>query len=479
MLYRELIPPQIHVLDLMPLWVSHLPKDASYEHVSGLVMNEQEFASNPQLDDYFALNLNKRPKISMRGEIFDFVVNSASVQYLTRLGQVFASASRMLRLSGRSIVDYSHSRFPTKAVAIWQQLSRDNRARLGSSYHVISGSFDESFFLDRSPENAAPLWVVIARKATHSNLPIFTQPRPTRKFLSAREFFAIIPRCISRNGVGAYTKPTMSVQCSGKGYSTGHNEARGRSKSCETGSQAYAQVLRKLTHGSGWTRMQETGHRRAGGLFLAFASSNVLDRLTQLRRKTPQQRQARALNASDIRRDLYLLRRQLKRLAIDHQQHPAHRFKDSDAASHIPDGPRSRAEIHIGPGDRRMDQLHRRRPARISVEGDLVLQLTPLIIVAGDHHLTNVLPSFQCGQPLPVLTCLAAFAIHESRDHRPRLIAVGWQPNRSQHKLVPDKQPHRHAVFRQSTQKFPCPIQRVHHPRRCTVDQRRHLLRLF
>jgi len=193
MLYRELIPPQIHVLDLMPLWVSHLPKDASYEHVSGLVMNEQEFASNPQLDDYFALNLNKRPKISMRGEIFDFVVNSASVQYLTRLGQVFASASRMLRLSGRSIVDYSHSRFPTKAVAIWQQLSRDNRARLGSSYHVISGSFDESFFLDRSPENAAPLWVVIARKATHSNLPIFTQPRPTRKFLSAREIFCHHP----------------------------------------------------------------------------------------------------------------------------------------------------------------------------------------------------------------------------------------------------------------------------------------------
>lgn len=164
-LYREVIPPGSRVLDLMSSWISHLPEDVAYERVSGLGMNEQELASNPQLNDYVVHNLNERPEMPLLDDSFDFVINAVSVQYLTRPTEVFSSIRRVLRPGGASIVAFSHRLFPTKAVAIWQQLSRDDRARLVASYHVMAGGFDDPVFLDRSPEDADPLWAVIAKKA--------------------------------------------------------------------------------------------------------------------------------------------------------------------------------------------------------------------------------------------------------------------------------------------------------------------------
>jgi len=163
-LYREIIPPGSRVLDLMSSWVSHLPTDVTYERVSGLGMNEQELASNPQLNDYVVHNLNERPEMPLLNDTFDFVINSVSVQYLTRPTEVFACVRRVLKPGGVSIVAFSHRLFPTKAVAVWQQLNRDDRARLVASYHVLAGGFNEPIFLDRSPEDADPLWAVIAKK---------------------------------------------------------------------------------------------------------------------------------------------------------------------------------------------------------------------------------------------------------------------------------------------------------------------------
>lgn len=164
-LYREIIPPGSRVLDLMSSWISHLPTDVSYEHVSGLGMNEQELASNPQLDDYVVHNLNDRPEMPLVDDSFDFVINAVSVQYLTRPTEAFASVRRVLKPGGLSIVAFSHRLFPTKAVSVWQQLNRDDRARLVASYHVLAGGFDEPMFVDRSPQDADPLWAVIAKKA--------------------------------------------------------------------------------------------------------------------------------------------------------------------------------------------------------------------------------------------------------------------------------------------------------------------------
>jgi hypothetical protein len=87
-----------------------------------------------------------------------------SVQYLTQPAAVFASIARVLRPGGTSLVTFSHRMFPTKAVAVWQQLSRDDRARLVASYHVLAGGFEEPVFLDRSPAGADPLLAVIAQR---------------------------------------------------------------------------------------------------------------------------------------------------------------------------------------------------------------------------------------------------------------------------------------------------------------------------
>jgi SAM-dependent methyltransferase len=164
-LYRELIPAGSEVLDLMSSWVSHLPEDVEYGRVVGLGMNEQELATNPQLDDYVVHNLNEDPALPFEDASFDFVVNAVSVQYLTQPAAVFASIARVLRPGGTSVVAFSHRMFPTKAVAVWQQLSRDDRARLVASYHVLAGGFEDPIFLDRSPAGADPLWAVVAKKA--------------------------------------------------------------------------------------------------------------------------------------------------------------------------------------------------------------------------------------------------------------------------------------------------------------------------
>ena len=163
-LYADTIPPGSDVLDLMSSWVSHLPTEVAYGRVAGLGMNEQELATNPQLDDYVVHDLNARPELPFLDESFDFVVNAVSVQYLTRPAAVFASIARVLRPGGSSIVAFSHRMFPTKAVAVWQQLSRDDRARLVASYHVLAEGFDDPVFLERSPEGADPLWVVVAQR---------------------------------------------------------------------------------------------------------------------------------------------------------------------------------------------------------------------------------------------------------------------------------------------------------------------------
>ena len=163
--YAETIPPGSEVLDLMSSWVSHLPTEAAYERVVGLGMNEQELATNKQLDDYVVHDLNAKPELPFLDESFDFVINAVSVQYLTRPTEVFASIARVLRPGGTSVVAFSHRMFPTKAVAVWQQLSRDDRARLVASYHVLAEGFDDPVFLDRSPAGADPLWAVVARRS--------------------------------------------------------------------------------------------------------------------------------------------------------------------------------------------------------------------------------------------------------------------------------------------------------------------------
>jgi len=59
--FREVIPAQADVLDLMSSWVSHLPADLPLGRVTGLGMNAVELAANPHLKDYVVQSLNESP----------------------------------------------------------------------------------------------------------------------------------------------------------------------------------------------------------------------------------------------------------------------------------------------------------------------------------------------------------------------------------------------------------------------------------
>ena len=165
-LYRELIPQDASVLDLMSSWVSHLPRELPLVRVAGLGLNRQELAGNERLHDFEVHNLNRDPELPYRDDEFDVVLNAFSIQYLVRPIEVFRSVRRVLKPGGMHILAISHRMFPEKAIAVWQSLSMEDRLRLVGSYFVVSGGWEEPRFVDRSPSDADPLIAIYARNVS-------------------------------------------------------------------------------------------------------------------------------------------------------------------------------------------------------------------------------------------------------------------------------------------------------------------------
>ena len=157
--YREALAPEDELLDLMSSWVSHLPQDVTYRKVTGLGMNLDELNANVFLDQVLVHNLNKTPALPFPDASFDAVMIVVSIQYLTRPFEVFNEIQRVLKTGGRCIVAMSHRLFPTKAIYAFQTLAPQDRVQLVKEYMRQSG-LSEIEFIDRSPENADPLWII-------------------------------------------------------------------------------------------------------------------------------------------------------------------------------------------------------------------------------------------------------------------------------------------------------------------------------
>jgi SAM-dependent methyltransferase len=162
--YRELLPAGGDVLDLMSSWVSHLPEEMAFGRVCGLGMNQSELAENARLDDYAVHDLNREPQLPFADASFDAVVNAVSIQYLVRPVEVFRSCARILRPGGLHLVALSHRCFPTKAVRAWHVLPAPERLEVVRSYFRMAGGYQPAEILDRSPDGADPLWIVMARR---------------------------------------------------------------------------------------------------------------------------------------------------------------------------------------------------------------------------------------------------------------------------------------------------------------------------
>ncbi len=163
-LYRERLPIDGEILDLMSSWVSHLPPEIGYARVVGLGMNARELAANPRLDAYDVRDLNADPTLPYADASFDAVAICVSVQYLTCPVEVMREVARVLRDDGQIVISFSNRCFPTKAVAVWQTLDNRGHVELVAGYLASAGDFDDAERLNRSGKRGDPLYAVTGRR---------------------------------------------------------------------------------------------------------------------------------------------------------------------------------------------------------------------------------------------------------------------------------------------------------------------------
>jgi SAM-dependent methyltransferase len=167
-IYASRIAPGSAILDLMSSWRSHLPAQLQPAQVTGLGMNEEEMRDNPALTDIVVHNVNREARLPFADGSFDAAVMTVSVQYLTRPVAVFADVGRALRPGGPFIVTFSNRMFPTKAVALWQGSTYEQRVAVVRGYFAQSGAFERIETIDRSRHEdgpSDPVWAVLGYRA--------------------------------------------------------------------------------------------------------------------------------------------------------------------------------------------------------------------------------------------------------------------------------------------------------------------------
>jgi SAM-dependent methyltransferase len=167
-LFREVLPANGVVLDLLSSWRSHWPEGLGKQQLVGLGLNAEEMADNPDLDDYVVHDVNANPQLPFATATFDAVILTVSIQYITKPLDVFREVNRMLKPGGLYVVIFSNRMFPTKAVAIWRALSDEQHIALVETYFRQAGNFTEPEAQNRTPfalTYTDPVYVVMARKA--------------------------------------------------------------------------------------------------------------------------------------------------------------------------------------------------------------------------------------------------------------------------------------------------------------------------
>lgn len=161
--YRDLLPDDARVLDLMSSWVSHLPDDRRYAEVVGHGMNADELAANPRLDRWFVQDLNAAPTLPLATDSFDAALCCVGVQYLQRPYDVFAEVRRVLAPGAPLVASFSNRCFPTKAVAVWRALDINGQASLIGHYLARAGFGGVEAHVLADGAHGDPLIAVVGR----------------------------------------------------------------------------------------------------------------------------------------------------------------------------------------------------------------------------------------------------------------------------------------------------------------------------
>jgi hypothetical protein len=163
-LYREIMPAGGAILDLMSSWVGHLPPEIAYRRVVGIGTDACVLAENPFLDEWRVQDLNRDPILPFATGEFDGAAICASIQNLTRPGEVIREVGRVLRRGSPLVVTFSNRCLASKAIACWCLHDETGQLCLVARYFAEAGNWADIRCLDRTPSGGGdPLYAVIGR----------------------------------------------------------------------------------------------------------------------------------------------------------------------------------------------------------------------------------------------------------------------------------------------------------------------------
>jgi len=138
------------ILDLMAGWDSHIPGNLRVSEIVGLGLNENELGENKALSEAVVHNLNEDPHLPFSDSRFDVVINTVSVDYMTKPVEVFREVRRVLKPGGLFLVIFSNRMFSEKAVKVWREAGEDERVLLVEDFFREAGGFEKrSVFLSK------------------------------------------------------------------------------------------------------------------------------------------------------------------------------------------------------------------------------------------------------------------------------------------------------------------------------------------
>lgn len=131
------------ILDLMAGWDSHIPEGIKPARTVGLGLNHNELSKNMKLNEYVIHDVNKYLQLPFPDSMFDIVLNTVSVDYMTHPMDIFREVGRILKPGGLYLVIFSDRMFPEKAVKVWRESDEEGRIVLVEELFERSGAFDK------------------------------------------------------------------------------------------------------------------------------------------------------------------------------------------------------------------------------------------------------------------------------------------------------------------------------------------------
>ena len=167
-LFKQQVPANSEILDLMSSWRTHWPADHPKAKMVGLGLNQVELMENTDLDEFVVHDVNRNPELPFEDDSFDAVLITVSAQYLTKPIETFAQVNRILRPGGIFIVSFSNRMFATKAVLIWRNSTDRGRVDLVGTYMESAQNFEDiqaTFLNSQTSPPDDPMFAVYSRKA--------------------------------------------------------------------------------------------------------------------------------------------------------------------------------------------------------------------------------------------------------------------------------------------------------------------------